>query len=109
MLLPSPNLLTEPLVLQARGTHTHTHTHVQTHKGRLRLAQCPPRLVGWARSRRACHRPKGRRSRASRHFGLSFVLGGRMDWFDLTAEGLDRCSRLYRRHYRFFTWYVACP
>lgn len=38
-------------------------------------------------------------------------LDGWMDWCDLPGRGLDRCSRPYRRHYRFFTWfwYVICP
>lgn len=93
MLLPSPTFLTEPLVIHARGIHI------------LRLSALPAWLLGLGRREQAIGQKASQQS-LTRHFGLSLVLGGRMDWCDLPAEGLDQCSRLYSRHYRFSTWHV---
>lgn len=80
MLLPSPNLLTEPLVLQARGTHT----HIQTHIGRLRLSALSAWLLGQGRRERAIGQKAGA---AEPHNGtsvsLSFLVVG---WIGATCQ-----------------------
>lgn len=95
----------------ARATRLGGHTH-KAQKGRVRRTSLPAWLLG-AGLRGASHLPNGRLSRASHGTPVSLsskvALDGRMNWCDLPGGGLDRCSRPYRRHYRFFTRYVICP